>query len=98
MQSDAITELQSVPQSLAEILAERKDRTRLGLSRYTAEAAEHAAESNGDLRLTRSVKGLADVHSILWPAEQNKGSIVNLAVLIGDKRPTRIKRAEGVTE
>src|SRR5215831_410565 len=44
MQSDAITPLQSVPQSLAAILAERKERTRLGLSKYTAEAAEHAAE------------------------------------------------------
>ena len=43
MQSDAITPVQSVPQSLAAILAERKDRTRLGLSKYTAEAAEQAA-------------------------------------------------------
>src|SRR5215468_6026288 len=44
-QSDAITSVQSVqsvPQSLAPILAERKDRTRLGLSKYAAEAAEQA--------------------------------------------------------
>ncbi|HSS18324.1 MAG TPA: hypothetical protein VLQ29_15355 [Candidatus Dormibacteraeota bacterium] len=44
MQSDAIAPLQSVPQSLVAILAERKDRTRLGLSKYAAEAAEAAAE------------------------------------------------------
>src|SRR6266704_1990048 len=31
MQSDAITPMQSVPQSLAAIMAERKERTKLGL-------------------------------------------------------------------
>src|SRR5438105_14678716 len=36
-QSDAITPVQSVPQSLVAILAERKERTRLGLSKYAAE-------------------------------------------------------------
>lgn len=39
LQSDAITPVQSVPQSIAAILSERKDRTRLGLSRYAVEAA-----------------------------------------------------------
>jgi len=48
MQSDAITQVHSVPRSLAAILAERKDRTRLGLSKYVAEAAEHAAASRAD--------------------------------------------------
>src|SRR5215469_10353850 len=45
MQSDAITPMQSV----AAILSERKDRTRLGLSRYAAEAAEQAAEHQDKL-------------------------------------------------
>jgi uncharacterized protein YjcR len=36
MQSDAITPVQSVPQSLAAIFAERRQRTKLGLSKYTA--------------------------------------------------------------
>jgi len=40
VQPDAITPVQSVPQSIASILNERKDRTKLGLSRYAAEAAE----------------------------------------------------------
>jgi uncharacterized protein YjcR len=44
MQSDAITPVQSVPQSLAEILAARTDRTKPGLSRYTTKAAEQAAQ------------------------------------------------------
>jgi hypothetical protein len=52
-QSDAITPVQSVPQSLAAILSERKDRTKLDLSKFAAEAAEQAAEASrqaGDCR------------------------------------------------
>jgi len=44
MQSDAITPVQSVPQSLAEILAARTDRTKPALSQYTKKAAEQAAQ------------------------------------------------------
>lgn len=36
--------VQSVPQSVASILSERKERTKLGLSKFTAEAAEQAGE------------------------------------------------------
>ena len=49
VQSDAIAPLQSVPQSIAAILSERKDRTKLGLSKYAAEAAEQAAEHRDKL-------------------------------------------------
>jgi hypothetical protein len=48
-QSDAITPVQPVPQSIAAILSERKDRTKLGLSKYAAEAAEQAAEHRDKL-------------------------------------------------
>src|SRR5215475_8873254 len=51
MQSDAIAPVQSVPQSLAAILAERKERTKLGLSKYTAEAAEQAAQHRDKLEI-----------------------------------------------
>ena len=44
MQSDAITPVQSVPQSLADILAARTDRTKPALSQYTKKAAEQAAQ------------------------------------------------------
>jgi hypothetical protein len=44
VQSDAITPMQSVPESLAEILSERKERTTLALTKFAAEAAEEAAE------------------------------------------------------
>ena len=72
-QSDAITPVQSVPQSLAAILSERKNRARLGLSKYAAEAAERAGESDGNLALSRNVRDVAAVHSTLWPAETQTG-------------------------
>jgi hypothetical protein len=63
LQSDAIT----VPPSLVAILAERKDRTRLGLSRYAAEAAEQAAQHPDKLGIARRVNGVAGAHKTLWP-------------------------------
>ena len=83
VQSDAITPVQSVPQSIACILSERKDRTKLGLSKYAAEAAERAGESDGDLALSRNVRDVAAVGSSLWPEEQARNTILNVAVLTG---------------
>ncbi len=82
-QSDAITPVQSVPQSITAILSERKDRTKLGLSKYAAEAAEKAAGSDGNLALSRNVRDVAAVGSSLWPEEQARNTILNLGVLIG---------------
>lgn len=82
-QSNAITPVQSVPQSIASILNERKDRTRLGLSKYAAEAAERAGESDGDLSLSRNVRDVAAVGSSLWPEDHNERGILNVAVLTG---------------
>src|SRR5215475_7598000 len=80
MQSDAITPVQSVTQSLAAILGERKERSKLGLSKYAAEAAERAGESDGDLRLSRKVRDVAALHSTVWP-DGPKPGILNLDVL-----------------
>ena len=57
MQSDAITPVQSVPQSIASLLDERRDRSRLGLSRFAAEAAEQAAEHRDKLGDCRKGEG-----------------------------------------
>jgi hypothetical protein len=67
--------------ALANVLSERKDRTTLGLSRYAAEAAERAAESNGDLHLSRNVRDVAAAGSSLWPEDPNERGILNVAVL-----------------
>jgi hypothetical protein len=87
MQSDAIRPMQSVPQSLAAIMADRKGRTKFGLSEYTARAAERAAESDGDLALSRNVRDVAAIGSTLWPEDHNERSILNVAVLTGQYVP-----------
>src|SRR5262249_50592341 len=79
MQSDAIAPVQSaqsVPQSLAAILAERKARTKLGLSKYTAAAAEEAAEHPDKLEIAGKVKDVAGVHKTLWPEENQREEIL----------------------
>jgi hypothetical protein len=83
MQSDAITPVQSVPQSIASILSERKERTRLGLSKFTAEAAEKAAEHRDKLSIAGKVKDVASVHSILWPEQPEANQIINFGILTG---------------
>ena len=65
------------------ILGQRKYRTKLGLSKYAAEAAERAGESDGDLALSRNVRDVAAVGSSLLPEEQARNTILNLAVLTG---------------
>jgi hypothetical protein len=40
--------------ALANVFSERKHRTKLGLSKYAAEAAERAGESDGDFRAVSS--------------------------------------------
>jgi hypothetical protein len=69
--------------ALAHVFSERKHRTKLGLSKYAAEAAERAGESDGNLALSRNVRDVAAVHSTLWPEDHNERGILNLAVLTG---------------
>jgi hypothetical protein len=90
-QSDAIAPVQSVPQSVAEILAERKERTRLGLTKFTAEAAEEAAEHRDKLGIAGKVRDVAGVHKTLWPEEDGREQIVNLAVVTGEFVPPSAK-------
>jgi hypothetical protein len=81
-QSDAITPMQSVPQSIAQVLAERKDRTRLGLSQYAAEAAEQAAEHRDKLGIAGKVRDVSAIHSSLWP-EESSTPLIDGGILIG---------------
>src|SRR4029450_1853723 len=69
--------------ALANVFSERRDRTKLGLSKYAAEAAERAGESDGDLTLSRNVRDVAAVHSTLWPEDHNERGILNLDILTG---------------
>jgi hypothetical protein len=91
MQSDAIAPVQPVPQSIAAILSERKDQTKLGLSKYAAEAAEQAALYRDKLAIAGKVKDVAGVHKTLWPDHQETKPILNLAILTGEFQPSPVK-------
>jgi hypothetical protein len=69
--------------ALANVFSERKHRTKLGLSKYTAEAAEQAAEYRDKLGIAGKVKDVASVHKTLWPEENQREPILNLAILTG---------------
>jgi hypothetical protein len=77
--------------ALSNVFRERKHRTKLGLSQYVSQAAERAAESDGDLGLSRNVRDVAAVGSSLWPENQGRETILQLGVLIGTTTPERIE-------
>jgi transposase-like protein len=87
-----VQSVQSVPQTVAAILSERKERTKLGLSKYAAEAAEEAAEHRDKLEIAGKVKDVAGVHKTLWPDQPQTNQILNLAILTGAERPQRVIR------
>ncbi|HEU5247558.1 MAG TPA: hypothetical protein VFU09_10750 [Candidatus Udaeobacter sp.] len=74
------------------VFSERKHRTKLGLSKYAAEAAEQAAEHRDKLGIAGKVKDVADVHKTLWPVENQCQPILNLAVLTGQEQPQKIRQ------
>ena len=76
--------------ALANVFSERKHRTKLGLSQYVSQAAERAAESDGDLSLSRNVRDVAAVGSSLWPEEKSGNTILQLGVLIGTTPVERV--------
>ena len=80
--------------ALANVFSDRKRRTKLGLSKYAAEAAERAAESDGDLGLSRNVRDVVMIGSTLWPEDHNERGILNVAVLAGGKAAVQIVRQE----
>jgi hypothetical protein len=82
--------VQSVPQSLAAILSERKERTRLGLSKFTPKLPNKRAEHRDKIRIAGKVKDVASVHSTLWPGEPQNTQILNIAILTGAEKPERV--------
>src|SRR5712691_10524828 len=68
-QSNAVTPMQA----LATTLNERKDKSRLHLSKYVVDASERAAQSNGNLEIAGKVK-VAQVHESVWPEQPQQAS------------------------
>jgi len=69
-QSNAITPMQA----LATTLKERKDKSRLHLSKYVVDASERAAQSNGNLEIAGKVQKVAQIHESVWPEKEQRGS------------------------
>ena len=69
--------------ALANVLVERKEKSRTHLSKYVVDAGEQAANSNGDLAIAQDVRHVAAIHSSIWPEEQQAQNnvMVNLAIL-----------------
>jgi hypothetical protein len=86
-------------EAAAVTLNERKDKTKLNLSRYAieaSEASEEAANHKQKLRIARQVKDVAAVAGSVWPAEKYEGSnlIVNVAILGVDPESVRVDQRD----
>jgi hypothetical protein len=80
-------------EAVAFTLNERKDKTKLHLSRYAVEASEKAANHRQKLKIARQVKDVAAVAGSVWPAERQEGPnlLVNIALLGIDSRTVEVR-------
>jgi len=73
--------------ALANTLADRLKRTKLGLSAWAVESSEHLATLRGEEALLRApeAKQTADVAGKVWPEQtpQQVGMVLNVSVLSG---------------
>jgi len=98
-QSDAITPVQSVPQSLAAILQEHERETKLSLARSARRMAKDAEQAT--LREAPYVHKAAQVASIAhgWgEREKNPNAILNLAILTGAEKPEKVAKGREYQE
>jgi hypothetical protein len=77
LQSIAITPMEA----LATTLNERKDKSRLHLSKYVVEASEEAANANNKLKIAGNVRDVSNIMEKLWPDQVKAESPLNLNVL-----------------
>lgn len=94
-QGKAISAIKQPSTALTEILAERKDQTKLNLSKYAVEASKDAAEHKDKLKISRQVKDAAAVASHVWPEEKSNDAGLSLQVLsIGGELSVNLNRGE----
>ena len=83
-------------EAVALTLNERKDKTKLHLSRYAVEASEKAANHRQKLKIARQVKDVAAVAGSVWPAEKHEGPnlLVNVAILDIDPATVQVRNTD----
>jgi hypothetical protein len=83
-------------EAVALTLNERKDKTKLHLSRYAVEASEKAANHRQKLKIARQVKDVAAVAGSVWPAEKHEGPnlLVNVAILDIDPTTVQVRNTD----
>jgi hypothetical protein len=83
-------------EAVAIMLSERKDKTRLHLSRYAVEASEKAANHRQKLKIARQVKDVAAIAGSVWPEEKHEGPnlLVNVAILDVDPDTVQVRSTD----
>jgi hypothetical protein len=83
-------------EAVAVTLNERKDKTKLHLSRYAVEASETAANHRQKLKIARQVKDVAAVADSVWPEENQEGPglLVNVAILGIDPATVQVRSTD----
>jgi hypothetical protein len=83
-------------EAVAFTLNERKDKTKLHLSRYAVEASENAANHRQKLKIARQVRDVAAVAGSVWPAEEQEapGMLVNVAILGIDPATVQVRSTD----
>jgi hypothetical protein len=71
--------------AVSSALSSLRGRSMLGLARYSARAAELAAEHKDPLEISRKAKDVSDVHKALWPVENQNQNILQIGILIGNE-------------
>jgi hypothetical protein len=86
----------TVTEAVAFTLRDRKDKTKLHLSRYAVEASERAANHRQKLKISRQVRDVAAVAESVWPAEEQEapGMLVNVAILGIDPATVQVRSTD----
>ena len=89
-QSDAITPVQSVPQSLLPYLSEHERETKLSLARSARRMAKDAEQATlREAPMCTRQRRWRDTHG--WgEREKNPNAILNVAILTGAEKPERV--------
>lgn len=85
-------------ETVANVIAENKLKTRTGLSKYAADAACKLGASSGNLMLSRPAKDIADILGKVWPEQTGGTSTFNFSLLCDQAAIQVISPDPGVSE